>query len=279
MSQVAKWDVIGDSVIGYSHKLSNTNCQDFISYEKLENGVVIALADGHGSPSCMHSEIGSKLAVETAINTLKNIYNKVYNGKNIDEKRQTRRIEYIQKIVKSDKFKKNIENTWKKKVEDHHKTIYPVVYKTNYVKYGTTLVAALATESFIIYIKIGDGDIFTYNIEESVTYKRIIEQDKAINNFIVNSMCLDEAYKYMDIEFDNFYKKKPPFAILLCTDGYSNSFELDEEIFASIKNYYELTKVGDKENIQRTLNLELESMSKLKSRDDISFGIVYNIVN
>jgi serine/threonine protein phosphatase PrpC len=277
MSQVVKWDVIGDSVIGYSHKLSNTNCQDFISYEKLENGVVIALADGHGSPSCMHSEIGSKLAVETAINTLKNIYNKVYNEKN--KKPKNIRLERIGKIIKSDKFKKNIENTWKKKVEDHHKTIYPVVYKTNYIKYGTTLVAALATEYFIIYIKIGDGDIFTYSIEESETYKRIIDQDKAISNFIVNSMCLDEAYKYIDIEFDNFYNKNPPFAILLCTDGYSNSFELDEEIFASIKNYYELTKVGDKENIQRTLNLELESMSKLKSKDDISFGIVYNIVN
>lgn len=276
MSQLVKWDVIGEGVIGYSHKVFKTNCQDFISYEKLENGVVIALADGHGSPSCMHSEIGSRLAVETAINILKNIYYKVYNGVNRDEKRQNRRLENIEKIIKSNKFKKNIENIWKKKVEDHHKTIYPVVYKTNYIKYGTTLVATLATEHFAVYIKIGDGDIFTYSIEESEICERIIDKDKGVYNFIVNSMCLEEAYKYIDIEFDNFYNKKPPCAIFLCTDGYSNSFKLDEEIFISLKNYYELTKVGKKENIQRTLNLELESMSKLKSQDDISFGMIYN---
>jgi serine/threonine protein phosphatase PrpC len=278
MSDLPKWDVIGEGVIGYSHKVSKTSCQDFISYEKLDNGVVIALADGHGSPSCIHSEIGSKLAVETAVDILKNIYYKVYDGKNRDEKRQNRRLEHIEKILKSDKFKKNIEDMWKKKVEDHHKTIYPVVYKTNYIKYGTTLLATLATENFIVYMKIGDGDIFTYSKTESEIYERIIEKDKGIYNLIVNSMCLESAYKYMDIEFNNFYNKKPPCAVFLCTDGYSNSFESDEEIFKSLKNHYEIIKVGKKENIQRTLNLELEIMSKLKSKDDISFGIVYNIV-
>ena len=273
MSDLFKWDVIGEKVIGYNHKV----CQDYISYEKLNNGVIIALADGHGSPSCIHSEVGSKLAVETAINILKDIYYKVYSDKN--KKIKNKRLERIEKIVKSHKFKKNIENLWKKKVEDHHKTIYPVVYKTNYIKYGTTLVSALVTDSFTIYVKIGDGDIFTYRMEDEELYERIIEKDKAVNNFIVNSMCLNEAYKYIDVEFHNFKNKKPPYAVFLCTDGFSNSFKLDEEIFESLKYYYEVIKNNEKEDVQKNIKTELENMTKLKSKDDISFGVVYNIVN
>jgi len=106
MTDLVKWDVIGESIIGYSHRVCEINCQDYISYEKLDKGVVIALADGHGSPSCMHSEIGSKFAVETAMDILKSIYYKVYDNKTRDKKIQSRRLHHIEKIVRSNKFKK-----------------------------------------------------------------------------------------------------------------------------------------------------------------------------
>jgi len=37
--------------------------------------------------------------------------------------------------------------------------------------------------------------------------------------------------------------------------------------------------LGKKENIQNDLKVELEVMSELKSKDDISFGMIFNINN
>ncbi len=57
----------GFSIIGKSHIANNTCCQDSYLIKKLENGwYIAAVADGVGSAK--NSQIGSKIAVETAVN-------------------------------------------------------------------------------------------------------------------------------------------------------------------------------------------------------------------
>jgi hypothetical protein len=63
-----RWQVVGASVQGESHRRKGQPCQDAHHWNELEGGIlVVAVADGAGSAAC--SEIGSVLAVEGAITT------------------------------------------------------------------------------------------------------------------------------------------------------------------------------------------------------------------
>ena len=62
------------SVIGASHIKKNIVCQDSSGYEVHEKYAVAVVADGHGSKKHFRSNIGSALAVESAIETVRNFF-------------------------------------------------------------------------------------------------------------------------------------------------------------------------------------------------------------
>ena len=63
------WKSVGASVIGSSHIKVSKPCQDSHGIQSIdENILLLAVADGLGSAE--HSEIGSRLAVDTALTTL-----------------------------------------------------------------------------------------------------------------------------------------------------------------------------------------------------------------
>ena len=69
----AKWRVFGASVCGASHTQAGTDNQDAIGWWP-ETGegppLVICVSDGHGSPKSFRSDIGARLAVSVANETL-----------------------------------------------------------------------------------------------------------------------------------------------------------------------------------------------------------------
>ncbi len=72
------WKAIACSEKGTSHRKSELPCQDYAEFIRLnnageisENGEIIIGAVSDGAGSCKYSDVGSKLAVETALNTLK----------------------------------------------------------------------------------------------------------------------------------------------------------------------------------------------------------------
>lgn len=70
--------IIGSSVIGPLHVISNTPCQDACAFEVSPSGSgVIAIADGLGSAS--KSEIGARTAVETAVNAVRELVSRKIN--------------------------------------------------------------------------------------------------------------------------------------------------------------------------------------------------------
>lgn len=66
-----QWQVIGRSAIGTKHITGGTPCQDAVDYEIIPGDQIIigAVSDGMGSAS--RSEVGSKLAVKTALSQMK----------------------------------------------------------------------------------------------------------------------------------------------------------------------------------------------------------------
>ena len=60
-----KWKAVAGYEIGTSHQKQGIGCQDYGNYRILDDVIVGAVADGAGSAK--HSDVGSRLAVETVV--------------------------------------------------------------------------------------------------------------------------------------------------------------------------------------------------------------------
>jgi serine/threonine protein phosphatase PrpC len=69
----SRFEVIGKSVRGASHKRADKPCQDSFRIEQAGGALgalVLSVADGHGSPACPYSKSGSAIAVNVFCKTL-----------------------------------------------------------------------------------------------------------------------------------------------------------------------------------------------------------------
>ena len=146
------------AIRGAAHKACGTMCQDAAISWVSEDGTVVvgAVADGHGDPICIRSDIGSGLAADVAIQSLRNL-----SGCSFEECRQTggRVAEAIVSqwvgLVSEDLqnypigedelegLDANVINYWLRTSPTH--------------LYGTTLVAFLVTPSMCFIVQQGDG--------------------------------------------------------------------------------------------------------------------------
>ena len=70
MESTSSWSVITGSAIGKTHVRKGTPNQDAVGFYQFPgsgSACVLAVSDGHGSEKCARSEIGSSLAVNSAI--------------------------------------------------------------------------------------------------------------------------------------------------------------------------------------------------------------------
>ena len=164
-------------------------------------------------------------------------------------------------------LEKNIQNKWREYVIDHYKTKIPNVYDVDYVLYGTTLIGVLVTNNIKLYLQIGDGDIVEYvNDFNLVDYTK---ENKVKG--VLNSMYLDDAYKYIDLKID-IVKKLEVDSIVLFSDGFTNSFTnykgIDDNLKYTINQYRK--NVFTKYNLKKTYKKYLDNLSVNNSKDDIS---------
>jgi hypothetical protein len=147
------WKIARSSVIGKSHLDNNTPIQDFSNYIKIgetEEILIGSISDGLGS--CKYSEIGSKIAVNTSINKLREEdWSRSYNKDKI-------------KAI----FVQMVEDV-QQKLEDEaiHK-------KCNKDELGCTLIAFVATPSWTAAMQIGDG-LIVCRYSNSEDYTLVLE--------------------------------------------------------------------------------------------------------
>ncbi len=256
-----RFDVFYSSVIGYKNKIKGKNSQDYLKFKKVENGVICAIGDGHGIDRCKYSYKGSEFACDACINILEKLYNEIkfINYKDLDNT-----IEYIKK---DDKIQRLIQEKWRSYVLNHYKTKVPNVYNVDYILYGTTLIGSLITDKIKIYIQIGDGNIIEYtNKFNLITYDK---NSKVYG--VVNSMYLDDAYKYMDLKISINYKDNVD-SVVIFSDGFTNSFKTYDELNNSLKLFIKEYRknVFKKYNIEKKYKQYLEYLTMNKSKDDIS---------
>jgi len=288
------WRLIGNSVVGPSHKLNGKPNQDRITYfpscnnpEKLP--IFFSIADGHGGKKYFRSEKGAEFAVESAIEVCK-----------------TQLTTDSWDLIKDKKIKewlcRDIYRKWLEKVHadiqdnpfsDEEKDLLQtknnaskvpriVNEDLNVFAYGSTLLTVIIQESFILFLQLGDGDILVVNCDGTID-KPIPDDDRLIGNE-TTSLCLPEAwsefkFKLYEISLISSF----PSLILISTDGYKNSFseetgfeKVGSDLLSMICEHPDGIQ-GGLDLIEENLADWLKSASEKGSGDDTTVGIIFNL--
>ena len=249
-----EFDVFYRSVVGYKNIIKNKSSQDYLKVEKLQDGLICTIGDGHSSDFFTKSGEGAKFACEVTVDTLKKYINEDINN--------------MKNLLDNKILQKEIYDKWKSKVDLDIQKSLPRAFKYNYLKYGTTLLGVLIKADFILYIKLGDGDILlkkNEEIERALLFR---------NNSIVDSLVEDKSYEKMIFKIEK--NNKDISDVIIFSDGFENSFNYYNQMIDSLNNTIREYKknVFSKYKLEKTYDIYLNKLSKNKSFDDISIIFV-----
>jgi serine/threonine protein phosphatase PrpC len=275
------WDIIGKTVLGNSHKRHNLPNQDSIFYWK-KDFFFLSISDGHGSKKYFRSHIGSRLAVFAAYEVIKEFTEKMDNTINLSSIKEFAELRLPQSIIRE--WEKNVRNDLKSNPFEEREltsleknegiTVRKQLENNPFIAYGATLLSVLITDTYILYLQLGDGDILIVS-EEGETSRPIPKDERLIANE-TTSLITKDACKEFRVQFERL-SENPPALILVSSDGYANSF-CDEESFLRIgSDFLALIRADGLKKVGQNLPAWLEEASEKGSGDDISLGIISRI--
>lgn len=277
------WRAMGATVQGFSHIRSGAPNQDAIYWLPEDCSslpLVMAVADGHGSKKHIRSDKGATLAVQTAINVLR------------DWLAETRPSDLrLIKRMAEEHLPTALERAWKKAVDDdlagnplsaEDITLAGLVgadrealaqHPERFGLYGTTVLAVAVTAEFIIYLQLGDGDILVVPRDGEPT-RAVGKRPDLIGN-LTTSLCLPDARNHIDVNFQRLEVK--PALIMLSTDGYANSFADEANFFKAGADMAKFIHHEGWDAVDSALSLWLKDTSEQGSGDDITVGLLVHL--
>jgi serine/threonine protein phosphatase PrpC len=268
VKSAARWDVLKASVKGDSHVRNGMPNQDSAYAAPLEGSkdscVILCVADGHGDVKCLRSDVGARLAVETAVELLFTLSEEAARlNQSRGEGQRQEAMTAISRAVKEDLPKKII-RLWQKKVDQHCKNESLLPYELltlidhypeflsaefpreagkkmilgcasllgslKYTVYGATLLAVLITPRFMVALQLGDGDIVA--VDDSGMSARLIAKDKSLIANVTASLSSHDALSAFRYGFRVFQSGLPAI-VFMSTDGLSNAFQ-DDQAFLKV---------------------------------------------
>ncbi|HSV38395.1 MAG TPA: PP2C family serine/threonine-protein phosphatase [Nocardioidaceae bacterium] len=213
------WRMTSASRKGSSHSDGIPN-QDAVRCTSLPDGHggsvwVVAVSDGHGGARYVRSDVGSRFAVDTAIDILSEVLAAPSSLPPADLLRAE-----VGSLVER----------WRAEVSAHHlahaftdeevrRAGVPTLDVEPFVAYGATLLVAIVGDSGVGIAQIGDGDAL---IRTHGFATRPVPGDSRLVGGQTTSLCLDTAAD--DFRFAGLPATADPDLVLLATDGYGNSF-------------------------------------------------------
>ena len=273
------WQVIGRSVRGDAHIRKDIENQDNIDWVARRGQVALALADGHGSAKSFRSAEGSRIAVDVALSVAELLMGSPPPG--------DRRLflSVVKDQLQTD-IPRQIVQYWTKRVDGHLEQ-HPFteqelatllerdgpeslrrVEQDNRLAYGSTLITAIALESFAVFWQIGDGDVLTISNTGEVT--RPVPGDARLIGNETTSLCSAGAARM----FRHAVLGTPAPLIMLSTDGFANSFADDAGFFKFGSDVSEIIAAEGLKKVESSLPDWLPEISRRGSGDDISLGII-----
>ena len=136
--------------------------------------------------------------------------------------------------------------------------------------YGATLLGVVVTETFILYLQLGDGDILAVSATGQV--ERPVPKDERLLGNETTSLSGEQAWRDFQVCFQ--VMANPPALILLSTDGYANSFR-DEAGFSKVgSDLLDLLRSEGVDRVNASLKPWLAEASQIGSGDDITLGLM-----
>jgi len=258
------------SIQGFSHISKGLVCQDSSAFYCDDTISIAVVADGHGSQKHFRSDVGSKIAVDIAIKSIKDFMT--------DENSFTKAIKNNSDKVLT-RVESNIVYNWNNSINEHYNNNPVCENEISEISqhdlqqlsiesiYGSTLIIATMTNNYWFGIQIGDGNcVCLYQNGESKIL--IPSDDRLVANF-TTSLCDNDAIH----NFRHYYSNVMPIALLVSTDGLSGSF-FDENTFLNF-NRRIISQMSNYDFALESLKQHLHKRSKEGSYDDISIAAVY----
>lgn len=260
------------SVIGASHVKKNIVCQDSSDYRLYENFATAVVADGHGSKKHFRSHIGSKMAVESAIETISNFcsdYDSIAGELPENHDMIIRNIEkqviarWHKKIMKHFSENPVSRDEVELLTEDEFSTVPVESY------YGTTLVVAVMGKNFTFGFQIGDGSLVA--VFEDGETAMIMDYEESNPANITASVCNKNAVSM----FSHFYTdRKKVLAMFVSTDGLYTSFGSDNDFL----DYHTIiaSQLYDMTVFESSVVKNITKRTHFGTEDDISLSCIYD---
>lgn len=276
-----KWAAVASSIVGDLHIKKNLPNQDAIAYYKLPGSApafVMAVSDGHGSDKCPRSDVGSALAVNTAVKVFIDAWS-VMQPKldNTEDAEKTLALLNIERHVRKDITKQLVDN-WISAVENHASSI-PFHAEQDLTKrllaYGATLTVIFLCKHFTVCMRLGDCEVLI--VDSDMRVNRIAPRNKENVGEDTDSLCMPNADKRFSVSFhgsgdpDNRHGK----LYLVCSDGYEKAFESNTGFEKSAIDFAKLVSSGKgRETVEHELESWLREYSNY-SGDDVSVGLLF----
>lgn len=277
-----RWHVVGQSVRGASHVRANLPNQDAIRWDPSSGEaplLILAVSDGHGSAKCFRSDQGSLRAVEVVTSILRDFLAGQSDLVNLSAVKRMAEERLPQSLARTwkDAVATHLaehpftEEEWTRLVEKDGSAARQAVEANSSLAYGATILAVLVTESFILYLQLGDGDILCVDSAGDTT--RPFSHDERLMANQTTSLCAPDAWKEVRVYLTPS-TERPPSMILLSTDGYANSFRSEEDFLKVGRDYLQMIRSEGIDRVAKELADILEDSSRRGSGDDTTLGIL-----
>ncbi|MDR0560554.1 MAG: protein phosphatase 2C domain-containing protein [Prevotellaceae bacterium] len=273
---------------GCSHIKANKVCQDFSGSYNTKQFAVAVISDGHGGDDYFRSDVGSHLAVKTALECIKEFLSAFVSENSIDE---TMLIEIRENF---DKYLVQLETSiisrWRNSIGEHYaqnpfteaelqimseksRQKFEIEPENRFVKaYGATLIVAIVFKKhFWFGLQLGDGKCVALFKNGEVKHPIPVNEKCFLNR--TTSLCDENPLA----EFRHcFHSDNFPQWIFVGSDGIEDSFKGDE----GLNDFYtEVARTFRKQNWEKAINELKDYLPQLSQRgsgDDMSISGIFN---
>jgi len=279
------WQVAGATTPGASHVrkgLRNQDClRQWVQDGRPGANALVAVSDGHGSARHFRSHVGAQLAVDAAEAVFREILRDAGRsqvtppGEGDPSRLLARRLvdiwrENVRAHLLAHPFE---ESEWAALADAEPPDAREAVQADPFLAYGATVLAVMTTETRLIYLQLGDGDIL--NVDASGHTTPAMPEDRRLIANRTTSLCLPNAFQEFRCRVEGI--PQAPALVLLSTDGYANSFKTYEDFTLIGRDYLRLVREKGVEALSRDLPAILADASASGSGDDITLGMLVRI--
>jgi hypothetical protein len=229
----ARWLVVTASERGASHVAVKSPNQDAVQTERAgANGVVAAVADGHGHSRHLRSARGSRLAVRIGCEVAQELADRLESANAIFAEQDApgtaaTTAGQITKVV-GEFLVPAVISRWREAVLADVKAdpfteaeqMHRYVGDDATIAYGSTLLLAIVLHGWLILAQIGDGDVV--GVRGDGRAIEPVPDDPQLDGLVTTSLCgSDPRADFRVAAFDT--EQNQLHALLLATDGYGNA--------------------------------------------------------